>query len=95
MRAREFVEPQITEDKTVAINIPINITIPSDDSKDVVVQRPDEEDADEIMVPPLQQEVELDKAQAGKHSPVITTLTKDEEPITDDQDDSGMPLAYK
>lgn len=74
MRAREFT-----------INVPINIKINGDgdpeidmpgqnDSKD-----PSELDDDPVMVPPLQQDMELKKAQAGKVSPVIQDLTQDED----------------
>lgn len=74
MRAREFV-----------INVPITIKINgdgdpeidmagSDDAKD-----PSELENNPVMVPPLQQEIELKKADAGKVSPIIKDLTQDEE----------------
>jgi hypothetical protein len=75
MRAREFT-----------INVPITIKIngdgdpeidmpgANDDAKDV-----DELDPNPVMVPPLQQDLELKKADVGKVSPVIDKLTQDEE----------------
>lgn len=47
---------------------------PNDDTP----KNPEEKDLNPVMVPPLQQEVELDKAQAGKTSPIIKKLTQDE-----------------
>ncbi len=82
MRAREFV-----------INIPINIKLNGDGTVDVDTDKldpdakdPSELDPDPVMVPPLQQHIELNKAQAGKTSPVIQDLTQDEkDPEDDDQ----------
>jgi hypothetical protein len=41
-------------------------------------KNPEEKDPNPVMVPPLQQHLELDKAQAGKDSPIIRKLTQDE-----------------
>jgi hypothetical protein len=41
-------------------------------------KNPEEKDLNPVMVPPLQQAVELDKAEAGKTSPIIKKLTQDE-----------------
>jgi hypothetical protein len=41
-------------------------------------KNPEEKDPNPVMVPPLQQAVELDKADAGKISPIIKKLTQDE-----------------
>jgi hypothetical protein len=74
MRAREFT-----------INVPINIKINGDGDPEIDMpgqgepKDPSELDDDPIMVPPLQQDMELKKAQAGKDSPVIQDLTQDEE----------------
>jgi hypothetical protein len=79
MRAKEFV-----------INVPITIKINgdgdpevdmsgSDDAKD-----PRELDPTPMMIPPLQQDVELRKAANGKESPVIDSLTQDEEDTEED-----------
>ena len=38
----------------------------------------DAKDLNPVMVSPLQQELELDKADAGKTSPIIQKLTQDE-----------------
>ena len=78
MRAREFV-----------INVPITIKINGDGDPEIDMAGPEEPkdpqelDPNPIMVPPLQQDIELKKAQAGKSSPVINDLTQDEaEPET-------------
>lgn len=39
---------------------------------------PEKLDPNPVMVPPLQQEIELEKAEAGKTSPIIKKLTQDE-----------------
>lgn len=92
MRAREFLTKSLREDKTVTINIPISVRIPSGDGDPEVdidqkepPKDPQELDPNPVMVTPLQQELELKKAQAGKISPVIQDLTQDEED-TDDQE---------
>jgi hypothetical protein len=41
-------------------------------------KNPEEKDLNPVMVPPLQQEVELAKSDAGKTSPIIKKLTQDE-----------------
>lgn len=65
MRAREFV-----------INIPITISLNGDGSVDVNADKEvdDAEDEQSLMVPPPQQEIELQKAALGKTSPVIDDL---------------------
>lgn len=40
---------------------------------------PSELDPDPVMVPPLQQQIEINKAAVGKESPIIDELTQDEE----------------
>lgn len=73
MRAREFV-----------INVPITIKINGDGDPEVDMSQkdqpadPSELKQDPVMVPPLQQQIELQKAEAGKNSPVIADLTQDE-----------------
>lgn len=73
MRAREFV-----------INVPITIKINGDGDPEVDMSAKDtpkdpaELDPNPVMVPPLQQAIELEKADAGKESPVISDLTQDE-----------------
>jgi hypothetical protein len=73
MRAREFT-----------INIPINIRINGDGEPEIDMGTddgpvdPSELKQDPIMVPPLQQQIELQKADVGKNSPVIHDLTQDE-----------------
>lgn len=81
MRAKEFT-----------INIPINIKINGDGEPEISTSS-DEKSGEEkhqnpVMVPPLQQELELAKAEQGKESPVIDKLTADDnigaEPSEDD-----------
>ena len=128
MRANEFVNRKLGENRTV--NIPISITIPSDERAPVIVQQnnvaaqdepqvdaqdnamlakaeptiqePDSQDKmpDEIngdpdvdkMVPPLQQELELEKADAGQESEVIDQITQDD---TAKDDAKITPLSYR
>jgi len=82
MRAKEFT-----------INVPITITINGDDEP--VVSTDDCQDdttmqQNPVMVPPLQQHVELAKAELGKESPVIDKLTQDhtigQEPVPPEVD---------
>lgn len=47
-----------------------------------------EDSEQHAMVPPLQQQIELQKAAGGKHSEVIDDLTADEEPEHDSDSDS-------
>lgn len=70
MRAREFT-----------INVPITITINGDE--DPIVSTDAEQENPElqqnpVMVAPLQQELELAKAEQGKESPVIDKITADD-----------------
>lgn len=77
MRAQEF----LSEDKTVTINIPINITIPSGSGDPIVsANEPvDQEDLpeDPVFVSPLQQSLELEKHKSGKRSAVINQILDD------------------
>ncbi len=41
-------------------------------------KNPEEKDPNPVMVPPLQQQAEFAKAEAGKDSPIIKKLTQDE-----------------
>jgi len=45
---------------------------------DAPPKNPEEKDPNPIMVPPLQQQQEFAKAEAGKDSPIIQKLTQDE-----------------
>jgi hypothetical protein len=75
MRAREFV---------VNVSVPINIKINGDGEPEIDMGNndgpvdPSELKQDPVMVPPLQQQIELQKAEVGKNSPVIHDLTQDE-----------------
>jgi hypothetical protein len=70
MRAKEFT-----------INVPITIKINGDNDPeiDTGANNSDEMDLNPVMVPPLQQHIELHKAEHGKDSPVIDKLTQDQE----------------
>jgi hypothetical protein len=74
MRAREFV-----------INVPITIKINGDGDPELDMPGQGDGPVDPsipkekpVMVPPLQQQIELQKADQGKLSPVIHDLTQDE-----------------
>lgn len=67
MRYREF-----------AINIPINIRFGENGEVDVNMDDSSDSDEKEIMVPPLQQKMELAKAGLGKESKVANELLQDE-----------------
>ena len=73
MRARE-----------ITINIPINIKINGDGQPEIDMGGtdapidPSKPKEDPVMVPPLQQQIELQKADVGKISPIIADLTQDE-----------------
>lgn len=95
MRAREFVinvpitikidgdgdpvvnDPRQTTDYAAEIPAPAKNTLPPKD--------PSELDPDPVMVPPLQQQIEINKAAVGKTSPVIDELTQDEEDPEDEK----------
>ena len=49
-----------------------------EDSGEAPPKNPEEKDPNPVMVPPLQLTHELDKAEAGKESPIINKLTQDE-----------------
>ena len=87
MRAREFV-----------INVPITIKINGDGDPEIDMKNsdapkdPSELDPNPVMVPPLQQAIELEKADAGKTSPVINDLTQDEnDPEEEDEYERPIP----
>ena len=71
MRAREFT-----------INIPINIKINDSGEPEVDMdqesQDSEEKDENPTFVPPLQQHLELAKAEQGKSSPIIQKITRSE-----------------
>ena len=83
MRAQEFT-----------INVPINIKINGNGDPEIDVGNGDEESDQEqlhqnpVMVPPLQQHIELSKADQGKESPVIDKLTA---PHTVGDEPDGTP----
>ena len=76
MKAREFT-----------INVPINIKINGDGDPeiDVAGENPEDEqdpgqdcmDPNPVMVPPLQQNIELKKAALGKEGDVVDKITQD------------------
>ena len=80
MKAREFLS-----ERGININIPINITIPGD-GEDISVNAaatdgPKNEDGTEqkYSVSPLQQELELKKAEQGKSSALLDQITTEDE----------------
>jgi hypothetical protein len=48
------------------------------ESENSAAKNPEEKDDNPVMVSPLQQQLELDKAGQGKDSPIIQKLTQDE-----------------
>lgn len=85
MRAKEFINENT---QGMTISIPINITIPAGGGLPSVgtIAAPAGEDLPDapIMVPPLQQELELLKQQGGKESPVINQLINQDPENPDD-----------
>lgn len=82
MRAKEFT-----------INVPITISINGDEDPVVnagnsSIPDEDEQHQNPVMVPPLQQQIELNKAEQGKVSPVIDKLTAPVE--TGDEDNAEV-----
>ena len=73
--------------REVTINVPINIKINGDGDPeiDVAGQDPEDEqqpgqdcmDPNPVMVPPLQQNIELKKAALGKEGDVVDKITQD------------------
>lgn len=86
MRAKEFLF-ETDSGKTVTINIPITITIPSGSGNPVVSAA---QPADAVMPPqpvnvfPLQQELELLKHQEGKRSKVLNQILDDNGAYSED-----------
>jgi hypothetical protein len=87
MRAKEI----LSEDsgKTVTINIPITITIPSGSGDPVVSAAPagnGEMPEQPVFVPPLQQSLELEKHKSGKRSPVLNQILDDNGAFSEDNE---------
>jgi hypothetical protein len=78
----------------ITINIPITIDLDGAKPRVNVAGKDaegDELDQNPVMINPLQQELELKKAELGKKSPVIDKMIDDEDigdETADDQDDS-------
>lgn len=89
MRAREFV---INVPITIKINGDGDPEIDMDNRRDEPPKDPKQLDPNPVMVPPLQQAIELEKADAGKNSPVIDELTQDEVDPDDEQDQYEQPI---
>ena len=83
MRAKEFT-----------INVPINIKINGDGDPEIDVagngSDSEEPDNNPIFVSPLQQELELKKADAGKDSAVIDKLTAPEGIGSEDEENNDV-----
>jgi len=81
MRSREFT-----------INIPINIKINGDGEPEINTgqeSNDSELQQNPVMVTPLQQELELAKAEQGKESPVIDKLTQSDNIGAEDTDNGS------
>jgi hypothetical protein len=83
MRAREFT-----------INIPINIKINGDGEPEIDMGNskegdPEELDQNPVFVSPLQQEIELKKAEVGKQSAIIDKLTSPEDIGDEDKEEEA------
>ena len=84
MRAREFT-----------INVPITIKINGDDDPEINTGQDTNEpklQSNPVMVSPLQQELELKKAELGKSSPVIDKLTADDDIGQEPTQDKSVDL---
>ena len=82
MRAREFIAEN---SQGMTISIPINITIPAGGGAPTIAAPAGEEMPETpVMVPPLQQEIELLKQQGGKESPIINQLINQDPHDPDD-----------
>jgi hypothetical protein len=82
MRAKEFINENT---QGMTISIPINITIPAGGGMPTIAAPAGEEMPDApVMVPPLQQELELLKQQGGKESPVINQIINQDPENPDD-----------
>jgi hypothetical protein len=85
MRAKEFINENT---QGMTISIPINITIPSGGGMPQIgtIAAPAGESMPDapVMVPPLQQELELLKQQGGKESPIINQLINQDPEDPDD-----------
>jgi hypothetical protein len=84
MRAREFT-----------INVPITIKINGDDDPEISTGQDTDEpklQSNPVMVSPLQQELELKKAELGKSSPVIDKLTADDDIGQEPTQDKSVDL---
>lgn len=95
MRAKEFINENT---QGMTISIPINITIPAGGGMPQIgtIAAPAGEEMPDspVMVPPLQQEIELLKQQGGKESPVINQLINqdphDPEDFTNKEDTNDV-----
>ena len=81
MRMRDIIM-EGEESKNVTINIPITITIPAGGGMPTIgtvaaAADPDDLPDETVMVPPLQQQLELLKQQGGKKSKIINQIVSD------------------
>lgn len=85
MRAKEFINENTAG---MTISIPINITIPAGGGMPEIgtIAAPAGEEMPDapVMVPPLQQELELLKQQGGKESPIINQIINQDPENPDD-----------
>tara|TARA_R110000868_G_scaffold290953_1_gene551203 strand:- start:79 stop:393 length:315 start_codon:yes stop_codon:yes gene_type:complete len=75
MRAKDFI---IENDGGITISVPVNITIPANGSGvQVAAPKGKVKPKQPVFVPPLQQQLELQKQQGGKSSKVINQILDD------------------
>lgn len=90
MKSIEFLreDQPDSKNKSATINIPITITLPIGGGEPIIDTSSENEDDDEqpVMVPPLQQHIELQKQQSGKQSKVVNQLVADEEDTSEQED---------
>jgi hypothetical protein len=81
----------------ITINIPIKIELDNGKPNVKIAGKPvddaDESEPDQnpVVVPPLQQEIELKKAELGKHSPAIEKMLDDSD-LGDDEDNKDNDI---
>lgn len=85
MRAREFT-----------INVPITIKINGDGDPEIDMPGQEQDDLplqnNPVMVTPLQQELELKKAELGKQSPVIDKMVQSDDLGSEEPDNDNTLL---
>lgn len=81
----ELIEPVASPEEPKSVELPARPAKTSCHSDDC------DEEEDDVMVPPLQQQVELQKAALGKDSEVIDDLTDEDDIDQEDRDEPSDP----